>query len=119
MAYETLFLWSLALTATLECFAAAILKKTAGRRLDIKCGYGRLLAIVALASILTLPYIWFILPAFAPKGTVFIICSELFAFFLEAAWYILALKINIKQAAILSAAANAFSFLIGLIIIST
>jgi len=117
MAYESLFLGSLVLTAALECFAAVVLKKTAGRRLDIKCGYGRLLVVVTLASALTLPYVWFVLPAFIPKGAAYIICSELFAFAVEAAWYTISLEINIKSAAMLSAAANAFSFILGLIII--
>ena len=68
MAYEKLFLVSLALTVGAECLVALILKKTAGRRLNLKCGYGRLLAIVGLASILTLPYVWLVFPAFIPAG---------------------------------------------------
>ena len=91
------------------------------RRLGLAQTYPRLMAIVALATCLTLPYVWFVLPAFLPKGPVYAVTAELFAFIVEALWYRLALSgkgtaINIKQAAILSALANAFSFLLGVFI---
>ena len=116
MPYETLFLASLSMTVTAECLVTAILKKTAGRRLNLKCGYGRLLVVTAFASMLTLPYVWFVLPAYLPHGFAYAIISELFAFTAELVWYMLALRVSLKQAAIISAAANGFSFLLGLVI---
>lgn len=117
MPYEQLFLASLALTVSAECLITLILKKTAGGRLNLdKIGYGRLLAVTAFASMLTLPYVWFVLPAYLPHGLPYAIISELFAFTAELLWYIIAFRINFKQAAILSVAANGFSFLLGLAI---
>jgi len=119
MPYEQLFLSSLALTVSAECLVTAILKKTAGGRLNLKIGYGRLLVVTAFASMLTLPYVWFVLPAYLPHGLPYAITSELFAFTAELIWYMLALRINFKRAAILSGAANGFSFLLGLVIMSS
>jgi len=121
MQYEALFVRALIITVLIECGTAAALKRAAARRLGLAQTYPRLLAVVALATCLTLPYVWFVLPAFLPKGPVYAVTSELFAFIVEALWYRLALSgkgtaINIKQAAILSALANAFSFLLGVFI---
>ncbi len=116
MEYEIAFLQALALTVSLEVIAAAALKKFFGRRLALQEKYPRLLATVALASLLTLPYVWFIFPAFIQNGMPYIVVSELFAFVAEAAWYAFALRINIKNAVILSLAANALSYLIGNVI---
>jgi hypothetical protein len=124
MQYEALFVRALILTVLIECGTAAALKRAAAGRLGLTQTYPRLLAVVVLATCLTLPYVWFVLPAFLPKGPVYAVTAELFAFIVEALWYRLALagkgnKVNIRQAMILSAITNVFSFLLGFIIMPT
>jgi hypothetical protein len=85
------------------------------------------MAVVALATCLTLPYVWFVLPAFLPKGLAYAVGAELFAFIVEAFWYRFALAgktagmdtgMNVKKAMIISAVLNGVSFVIGKMIMS-
>jgi hypothetical protein len=116
MEYETLFIRALIITVLIECLTAAALKRAAAKRLGLSQTYPKFLTMVALASCLTLPYVWFVLPAFLPHGIIYAVSAELFAFVVEAIWYSLALQINIKQAAVLSFAANGLSCLAGLLL---
>lgn len=125
MLYEIAFFKALSLTVILEVIAAAALKIFFGRRLALsnknaQITFPRLLTATALASVLTLPYVWFLLPAFIPSGTPYIITSELSVTIIEAIWYMFIFiphiqnrKDLIKVSIILSITTNAFSYLIG------
>ncbi len=125
MLYEIAFLKALSLTILFECIAAAALKILFGRRLALgsqkaNITYPRLLITTALASALTLPYAWFLLPAFIPSGPPYIITSELSVTIIEALWYMFIFRPQIKDSAslikaaiVLSITTNAFSYLIG------
>ena len=113
MIYELAFLQALLITVLLECFIAAILKKFFGRRLLLKDSYPRFLIIVALASVLTLPYAWFVLPAFVKSSFLYILISEISVTIFEAIFYWFTLKTSLKTALILSITANFFSWFIG------
>jgi hypothetical protein len=114
MTYELAFLQALLITVLLECFIAVLLKKFFWRRLRINSvSYIRLLIFVALASALTLPYAWFILPAFVKSGITYILAAEIFVALVEGAFYWFTLKLRISSAIILSIAANAFSYIVG------
>ena len=113
MSYELAFLQALLITVLLECFIAALLKKFFGRRLLLKQTYTRLLLTVALASIITLPYAWFVLPAFVKSGIAYILLAEISVTIIEALFYWFTLKTSIKAAIILSVTANFFSWYIG------
>ncbi len=131
MSYELAFLQALSLTVILEIIAAAALKHFAGRRLALSgTGYARLLIMVALASALTLPYAWFILPAFVSKGLPYIITAEVSVTVIEALWYFFCLRpattpntgkstlqkqraASFTAAVALSAVSNAFSYVVG------
>lgn len=65
-----------------------------------------------LASVLTLPYIWFIFPAFIPKEY-FALIGEFLVFIIEFFIYFVLLKISYKQALSISFIANLLSYLIG------
>ena len=79
--------------------------------------YPRFLTIVALASILTLPYVWFVLPSFVPHGLPYILISEISVFIIESAWYKFALNIKLSSAIGLSLIANGVSYLIGTLLL--
>jgi len=113
MFYELAFLKALLVTILLECVIAACLKKFFGRRLLLKQKYPYFLAIVAIASALTLPYVWLVLPAFIKSGLTYIVVAETSVTIIEALFYKLALKTKLLSALILSITANAFSFFIG------
>jgi len=114
MEYEIAFLKALLLTVSLECFMAVLLKKFFGRRLKLSSfSYVRLIGFVAIASTLTLPYAWFILPAFF-SGLTYILIAEVSVTLIEAAFYGFTMRLPWWSAVIIAVAANAFSYLIGL-----
>lgn len=73
--------------------------------------------ICVLASMITLPIVWYIIPdlfyIFDLFGTEVIVCAELFAVIVEMLIYKFFIKLNYKQALTLSAMCNAFSYYIG------
>jgi len=117
MPYELAFLKALLITILLECIAAACLKKFFGQRLFLKQNYAYFLGIVAVASALTLPYVWFVLPAFINAGLTYIIVSEISVTIVEGLFYWFTLKTSFKTAIILSVTTNFFSWFIGNVIL--
>lgn len=113
MTYISLFFQALGLTIIIECGIAAALQKFGGPRLRFSPDYPNLLIIVALASILTLPYVWFILPELIKPRLSYELVSETGVMIAESVWYMLAFRINIKKALLLSICANLGSVLIG------
>lgn len=69
-----------------------------------------------LASTITLPILWFILPLFIHEWTVFVIFGELFVTFVEVVIIKYLLNIKRSNAILLSIICNLFSFLIWLLI---
>ena len=69
------------------------------------------------ASTITIPFVWFVFPILLYYSTVSAIAAgEIFAFVIEAIFYIFAFKFSLRQAVIISFVANASSFLLGLIL---
>ena len=113
MVYELAFLQALVLTIIIKCIVAALIKKFLGWRFRFNISYKYLIAVVSLASTFTLPYAWFILPAFLEQGMIYILISELFVVIAELLFYKLILKVSYKSAFALAFTTNAFSFFIG------
>ena len=68
-----------------------------------------------LASVLTLPYLWFVLPLFT--NTIhYIYIGELLVFLIEGLVYYEFLEIKLTKALILSFTANLISFIVGTIL---
>lgn len=70
-----------------------------------------------LTSVLTIPYIWFVLPDLITFGN-YILIGEIIVIIVEAIIYYVYLRIPISKSLILSLIANAISYFIGLQIIS-
>jgi hypothetical protein len=111
--YETRFLMSLLLTMFIELIIILLF---------IKCiyklkgpGYADIILIGVLASMLTLPYIWFVLPVYIRFH---LIAGELFAIIAEAGIYYRFLTLGFARALLVSAAANIVSFVSGLVLFS-
>jgi len=114
--YEQLFLYALFFTVAVET-AALFLCARVLFKMKAKEAPDALLLFCGIAlSLDTLPYVWFIFPAFLGSGAAYVAAAELFAFAAEAVGYKIILHTNWKRAAALSLICNAASFLLGLAI---
>lgn len=112
--YEKQFLLALILTVVAEFFVLLFFRKFFVERLrEIKLK--DILFFSFIASSLTLPYLWFVLPIFIFDRVIYIIVSEIFAVIVEAVFYWRVLQISFKKTIIISFISNFFSFLIGLL----
>ncbi|MDX9971141.1 MAG: hypothetical protein RBS56_04540 [Candidatus Gracilibacteria bacterium] len=115
MNYEIAFIKALLITISIETISAGGLKLFLNRRFFFNISFQKLILTVPIATLLTLPYLWFIFPAFL-RGQPYIISSELFALIIEAIFYRFFLTKNTSSAFVLSFTTNAISFFIGNII---
>lgn len=112
MAYEQSFLISLLVTLLIEIpivffFVYSIYKRK--EKFDI-------IFSGILASVLTLPYFWFILPYYISDRITYIVLGELVVIIIEAFIYFRLLKLKLRQAILISFLANLASTLIGLVV---
>jgi len=112
MQYEIAFLFSLLFTVIIETIILLILAIC----LKLKNGKIELIFLGIIASSLTLPYLWFVLPFFLQSYLVYVIVGEISVTLIEALFYMFVLKTSFKDALILSVVCNAVSFCLGLII---
>jgi hypothetical protein len=114
MNYEISFLKALILTITIETFTIFIFSKCIFRKSSYKI-YTLLVAGI-LPSLLTLPYLWFILPVLIKTKIFYILISELSAVILESFIIKEILRINYLRALILSMVCNTLSYCSGLLL---
>lgn len=109
--YELNFLYSLALTILLEAFTLSVLlfyfyKKT----LSVK----EMLMVYVLPSFASLPYVWFLFPAFLQENyTLYLVVAECFVLIVEMLLLSYLLKFSLKDGFILSLSANLVSAVVG------
>lgn len=82
-----------------------------------KIKFWKLIVTGILASTITLPILWFLLPYFFSNYTTYVIFWEALVTALEVVIIKYTLKINWRKALILSVACNAISFVLGLFIL--
>lgn len=109
--YNEIFLLSLFLTVFIEITLYGLLRKIL-LRLSLISSDEKIIAIIPLASILTLPYLWFLLPAYV-QGVSYIVIGEGLVVLIEGLMYMIYTKLNWKQALTLSLLLNVLSFVIG------
>lgn len=112
MSYEQSFIASLAITLLVEIPVVFLLVKYVYKKVDKK---GIIFAGI-VASALTLPYLWFILPFYLSDRMIYLICGELMVVFVEAFAYSRLLTLNFRQALLVSFVANLVSVVVGVII---
>jgi len=122
--YHILFLQALFLTVAIE-LAAGILLRIAGRQFGffkktssgstLLTSWPRLIIGIALASVMTLPYVWFIFPHFITYKPPYILVVEIFAWLTEAVLYKYWLNLTFSRAIIFSLVLNLCSFLFGVV----
>lgn len=110
MLYETKFWISLVATSVSEVSVALILVKGVFREKLV--GWRELAGVVLLASLLTLPYLWFCLkPYFDARYYLYV--GEGIVFLVEGLIYLWLLRLKWWKAFVLSLVANAVSFGVG------
>jgi hypothetical protein len=111
MIYETLFLLALVLTLAVEVSAVLFLASFWIKKVKIS----KIVFVSIFASTLTLPYLWFISPAYL-SGIYYVIIGEIGVFLIETFMYYELLDIKLWKAALISLIANVLSIIVGLIV---
>jgi len=114
MLYEQKFLLSLLLTLITEVPVVFVFVKYAYKYRDIKIP--TIVFVGILASVLTLPYLWFVLPAFIFERFTYLILGESLVILVEAFIYFKLLKLKLLDSFVVSLLANTASIILGLVI---
>ncbi len=112
MNYEVLFLIAFLKTIVIETVGLLLIFQFFWKKQKKKCGVWRIVSAGLIASGLTLPYLWFVLPAFLSGGA-FAIVGETTITLIEFLVLKRLLPITYKQALIASITLNLLSFLTG------
>ena len=115
MLYENKFLFSLLLTLIIEVPTAVFLVKYLFKHKEIRTS--KIIFTGLIASALTLPYFWFILPFYISSRALYIIIGEVLIIFIEAFIYKQFLELKLAKVLVISLIANILSILLGLIIL--
>lgn len=111
MSYEQSFLWALLLTLVVEVPIVFLILRFKYKNFHSE----NVIFSSILASALTLPYFWFIVPAFISERIVYILLGESVIVLIEAFLYYKLLKVKFTQALLISFIANLASALVGLL----
>jgi hypothetical protein len=111
MSYESQFIFALCLTCLIEVPLLIVLIRLFLKKTDLTLTW--ITGTGFLASMLTLPYLWFVLPSFI-DSTWYLLIGEIGVIFGEAVLYYFLLKIQLRAALFLSLITNFSSFIIGL-----
>ena len=114
MLYDQKFLFSLLLTLIVEIPIAVFIVKRFYKYKEIKIS--KIVFAGIIASVLTLPYYWFVLPVYISSRSLYIFIGEVLIIFIEAIIYNQFLKLKLSNALIVSSVANIASIFLGLII---
>lgn len=112
MLYEQKFLFSLLLTLIVEIPIAVFIVKYFYKHGEIKIS--KVVLISFVASTLTLPYFWFVLPVYIFNRGIYIFSGEFFIILIEAVIYNQLLKLKLSEALTVSLIANIASIFFGL-----
>jgi len=113
MFYEQKFLSSLLLTLIVEIPIAILLVKSFYKQKEIKIS--KIIFVGFVASALTLPYFWFILPAYITDRLLFMLYGEIIIVCIEMVIYNQLLKLKLTRSFVISLITNSMSILAGLI----
>jgi len=113
MLYEQKFLFSLLLTLIVEIPIVVFFVKYLYKHEEIKIS--KIVFVGFIASALTLPYFWFILPAYISDRSIYIIVGEPLVILAETIIYNQLLKLKLSESFVVSLVANSSSILLGLL----
>lgn len=113
MSYELLFVQALVLTILLEAGVLLAAVRWLFRAYSATLPTWKVLAAAAACTGLTLPYVWFLLPALELTHPQYLIVAEGFAVLAEAALLLLLLDFRPRRALLASLLCNSFSAMVG------
>lgn len=116
MTYEQTFLLSLLLTLATEIPVAVFLVRNFYKNTHIPVS--KIVFAGIVASALTLPYFWFVLPAYIPSRGLYMIMGESAIVLVEAFIYKQLLEIPFPKSFVVSLAANLVSIAAGALLFS-
>lgn len=111
MIYETRFLVSLILSLIIEVPLAVVIIKYIIKPRGVPLN--KIIFVSALATILTLPYLWFVMPPYF-DARYYILTGEIIVILVEALIFIRLLEIKFHHALSVSFFANLISYYIGI-----
>jgi hypothetical protein len=116
-AREPLFLIALAITVVVETSVVLTLVRRVFRIAPAQLSLARCLFACCFASFATLPYLWFVLPAFVRSYPALVTTGELGVFALEAVAYVFLLGLPLRKTVVLSLVANLASVAVGFMVL--
>ena len=108
------FLHALLLTVVIESVAVVAVVRSIYRITAPNVSWARCIAAGILASSLTLPYLWFVFPAWFSGFWTLAATGEPSVVIVEGFFYWLVLRLSLSRSLLLSLIANVLSFTIGL-----
>jgi hypothetical protein len=115
-AYETQFLIALLITLAVETGLLFLVIRVLFRMPDSVVGDGVVLTAGILASLITLPYVWFVLPAYIHTHRTYVLTAESLVLVAETVILMILLRLHPARALVASAICNGASFIVGEII---
>ncbi|MDD5190096.1 MAG: hypothetical protein PHE50_03525, partial [Dehalococcoidales bacterium] len=112
--YEQTFLVGLLLTWVIEIPVAVVIIKYLMKRQEI--GIIKIIFVGLVASGLTLPYLWFVLPLYVSNNFLYLVSGELLVVIVETLIYSQFLKLKLIPSFTVSLVANIASTLIGMLL---
>lgn len=110
MSYETQFLIALLGTEIIEIPVVLIFIRYVFRIKKIKSS--QIMIVAFLATLVTLPYLWFVLPSYVDE-TYYIYMGEFLVFVFESLIYCYLLRTKLSTSFVISFVANFASYLVG------
>jgi hypothetical protein len=118
ISFELRFLISLVITVAVETAVIIGCIRFLFKIPSLQLPLRRCLFAGFFASFATLPYLWFVLPAFVHPYPLQVTAGEAGVFIIEAVAYLFLLNLPFRKTAILSFLANLASIIVGLIVVS-
>jgi hypothetical protein len=114
---QALFLVALAVTVIVETAVILAMIRFVYKVPAINLSLARTLFAGFFASFATIPYLWFVLPAFLSPYSVQVLVGETGAILFEAIAYVFLFNLPFRRTIILSLVANLASITVGLLIL--
>ena len=117
ISFELRFLISLAITVAVETAVIMCCIRFWFKISSLQLPVGRCVFAGFFASFATLPYLWFVLPAFVHPYPLQVSAGEAGVFVIEAVAYLFLLNLPFRKTALLSFLANLASIIVGLVVV--
>lgn len=116
LSFTYAFLRSLLFTVVVETATILVIARKVFKKSADNVSTGKLVTVGIYASLVTLPYVWYVFPSLLRSFPIAIAVGEMFAVGVEAIFYAAFLPLNKKESFALSLLANIASYALGKLI---